>query len=156
MHAVFNADSFFDRKAVMDAMSRADRRALSKTGAHIRRRARSSLRRRKRISNPGSPPSVHSTHKVKTLKAIYFHFEPKKRQVVVGPIKLGVSKFRPVKPGTTNPSTNEFGGQAWVKPNKWSDNLVKANYPARPFMGPSLQDEVNAGGVLNAWQDSFH
>ena len=67
---------FFDRRLVQNRMSKANRKALSKAGAFIRRRARSSLRRRKRVSAPGQPPSVHSTDGVATLKNILFAYEP--------------------------------------------------------------------------------
>jgi hypothetical protein len=71
-------DFFFDRQSVIDRMTKANRRALSKVGAFIRRRARSSLRRRKRRSQPGSPPSVHSRDSVAAVAHSYeIHAEPR-------------------------------------------------------------------------------
>jgi len=51
---------FFDSPKVVRAVDRTTRRVLSKFGAFVRRTARSSIRKRKRISEPGSPPSSHS------------------------------------------------------------------------------------------------
>src|SRR5690242_12299768 len=81
-------DLFFDRKAVVDATTVAERKALSRIGAFVRRRARSSLRRRKRVSRPGEPPSVHSKDDTANLKNILFAYEPSHRRVVIGPVGL--------------------------------------------------------------------
>ena len=45
---------FFDRQAVIDAVGQANARNLSRAGSFVRRSARSSLRRRKRVSVAGS------------------------------------------------------------------------------------------------------
>src|SRR5689334_17981890 len=75
---------FFDSKPVMSAMDAKDRKALSRIGAFIRQRARSSMRRRKAVSQRGQPPSAHEG----SLKEkLYFSFDPAKRSVVVGPVK---------------------------------------------------------------------
>lgn len=52
--------NFFDRKAVLAAVDKATLRVLSKFGAFVRRRAKSSIRKRKKASPPGQPPSSHS------------------------------------------------------------------------------------------------
>ncbi len=63
---------FFDRRAVIDAVGRANVKVLSHAGAFIQRRAKSSIRKRKRASRPGEPPSSH----VGTLRnLIYFGFD---------------------------------------------------------------------------------
>src|SRR5690606_6172596 len=48
---------FFDRKAVTSRVDKATRKVLSRFGAFVRRTARSSIRKRKKTSQPGSPPS---------------------------------------------------------------------------------------------------
>ena len=48
---------FFDRARVINAVDRTTRRNLSRFGAFVRQRARSSIRTRKRISEPGQPPT---------------------------------------------------------------------------------------------------
>jgi len=77
-------DFFFDRQAVIERMSRANHKALVKAGAFIRRRARSSLRRRKRISPAGGPPSVHSQDPIATLRNILFAYDTQQESLVVG------------------------------------------------------------------------
>ena len=47
---------FFDRARVINTVDRTTRRNLSRFGSFVRQRARSSIRARKRISEPGLPP----------------------------------------------------------------------------------------------------
>ena len=94
-------EMFFDREAVIEAVGRASAKTLSKAGAYIQRRAKSSIRKRKRVSKPGEPPSSH----VGTLRnRIYFSFDPPTRSVVVGPTPMGSVGIVP--------PTLEFGGPA--------------------------------------------
>ena len=51
---------FFDSRHVMNRVDKATRSVLSKFGAYVRRTARRSIRKRKRRSRPGKPPSSHS------------------------------------------------------------------------------------------------
>lgn len=94
---------FFDRKPVMAAVSKATRTVLSRFGAFVRTRARSSIRKRRKVSQPGQPPSSH-TGLLKRF--IYFVFEPKAQSVVIGPAKLS-------KPGSV-PEVLEHGGRVSV------------------------------------------
>lgn len=129
---------FFDRQIVIDAVGKANAKNLSKAGSFIRRAARSSLRRRKKISPPGEAPSVHTQDRVATLKNIWFVFDPVQRSVVVGPIKLNGS--RPVGSNRpTVPALHELGGTAVVKQRK---RRRRARYAARPFMGPAMEREM--------------
>ncbi|MBS3821018.1 MAG: hypothetical protein KGY81_04565, partial [Phycisphaerae bacterium] len=76
---------FFDAPAVRRKVDASTRRVLSKFGAFVRRTARSSIRKRKKASSPGSPPSSH----IGLLKKfIFFGYEPAKRSVVIGPVRL--------------------------------------------------------------------
>ena len=59
---------FFDRPNLEFALRRAEIKKPSRVGAFLRKRARSLLRKRKRSSSPGQPPSVHTSHPVATLK----------------------------------------------------------------------------------------
>jgi hypothetical protein len=103
-------DFFFDRRFVADRMRRANRQALSKAGAFIRTRARTSLRRRKKSSPPGRPPSVHSTDGVATLKNILFAYEPHGQSLVVGPVALNqVNQSWIDMRSRTVPQVLEFG-----------------------------------------------
>ena len=156
---------FFDRRLVQNRMSKANRKALSKAGAFIRRRARSSLRRRKRVSAPGQPPSVHSTDGVATLKNILFAYEPNLESLVVGPVKLNQQAlFGPQLGSTTVPQLHEFGGRVRIREAKvgrqWRAGVRRvrpgqpvrvrsARYAERPFMGPALEAEQDH--IPDAW-----
>jgi hypothetical protein len=108
---------FFDRKAVAERVGQQTARALSRLGAFIRRRARSSMRRRKKPSAPGTPPSAHSSSKVATLKNILFAFDHSRNSVVIGPVRLN-QKFYfggPVLAAGTVPQLHEFGGTLGIR-----------------------------------------
>jgi hypothetical protein len=103
-------DVFFDRAAIKNRMTKANRKPLSKAGAFIRRRARSSLRRRKKRSEPGQPPSVHTSDRVATLKNILFAYEPQAETLVVGPVRLNrQAVLGPQLDSATVPQVHEFG-----------------------------------------------
>jgi len=129
---------FFDRQIVIDAVGRASAKNLSQAGSFIRQSARSSLRRRKKVSPPGEPPSVHTQDRVATLKNIWFVFDPARRSVVVGPLKLNGSKLHGSNRATV-PSLHELGGAAVVGGRK---RKRRAKYAPRPFMGPAMEREL--------------
>jgi hypothetical protein len=152
-------DFFFDRPAIERQVERANKRNLSKAGAHIRTRARTSMRRRKAASAPGQPPSTHSTDKVVTLRNILFGFDPWNQSVVVGPVRLNQYYYLgPQLVSGTIPALHEFGGRLgirekrvgnrWVsrgrrKPRAGQPTRVRlATYPARPYMGPAMEAEL--------------
>lgn len=162
---------FFDRAAVRNAVDRADRIALSRIGAFVRRRARTSLRRRKKTSSPGQPPSVHASGR-DSLKTILFGYEASRHSVVVGPVKLNQAS-RTSSGRMTIPQLHEFGGTAQIEeersrftpPGMWFSRdrrrrarpgqrfrTRQAIYPARPFMGPALDAERTAGTMTAAWR----
>ena len=129
---------FFDRKAVSGAVDRAERRVLSRFGAFVRRGARSSIRRRKRISEPGQPPSSHTG----LLKRnIFFLYEPLRSSVVIGPVLLGK--------GTDAPRLLEHGGVVTRRKRK---RRVRVKYKPRPFMGPAFEREKPK--LPKMWRDS--
>jgi hypothetical protein len=158
-------DFFFDRQAIVDRLSQANRRALSKVGAFLRRRARSSLRRRKSPSPPGNPPSVHSDDNVATLKNILFAYEPEHESLVVGPVALNQRFYiGPQLGSATVPQLQEFGSRVRVREvqigQKWFSGIRRvrpgqktrvraAKYPPRPFMGPALEAERQ--NIPEAW-----
>ena len=129
---------FFDQAKVGRAMSKAERRVLSKFGAYIRRTAKSSIRKRKRVSQVGSPPSSH-TGLLK--KFIFFLYEPERRSVIIGPVLLGK--------GTDAPRLLEHGGSAVRRKRR---KRVRMTYAARPFMGPAMDKEKPKLPAM--WRDS--
>lgn len=115
---------FFDRERVLKAVNRGKIKALSKAGAFVRTRARSSIRKRKRVSFPGQPPSSHTGL---LRNWILFGYEPRTESVVVGPAKLN-------KRGQV-PSILEFGGSVMGPDGR--DHMILP----RPYMGPALEAE---------------
>lgn len=147
---------FFDRKAVVDATDRGTRRVLSRFGAFVRQRARTSIRKRKdKISPPGSPPYSH----VGLLrKFIFFAYEDRSRSVVVGPVRLNGTESR-----GTAPRLLEYGGRVrgdgrtisvargvgrdvkgrFVSQGRDTITLSgMLTYRPRPFMRPALDAEL--------------
>lgn len=120
--------SFFDRAAVADAVDKGTKRALSKFGAFVRTRARSSIRKRKKVSEPGKPPS---SHRGTLKKLLFFAFDPVAKSVVVGPVPFSKAEAPPLL---------EYGGSATR--TKKSGGTKTANYRPRPFMGPAFKAEL--------------
>ena len=130
---------FFDRQKVQSAVSRAERRVLSKFGAYVRQDARQRIRRRKRSSRPGQSP----TNQTGLLKRhIYFVFDPERRSVVIGPVLLNR--------GTGAPATLEYGGETTIETRR--RERVRVEIQPRPFMGPAFAQELPQLPAL--WRDS--
>lgn len=134
---------FFDKKAVRDKVDAGTRRVLSKFGAFVRRTARSSIRKRKKTSQPGSPPSSH----IGLLKKfIFFGYDPRKDSVVIGPVRL-TQKGR-----GEAPSLLEYGGTTKVAHRGNPRKQKRAKVRPRPFMGPAFEKEQPKLPAM--WRDS--
>jgi len=138
---------FFDRPKVRRAVDRAKRRALSRAGAFIRQRARTSIRKRKGAAPPGKPPR---SHEGSLRRRILFGFDRASDSVVVGPARLN-------RPGDA-PNVLEFGGRTTVKrrPRRKDGTRVieskRVRIAARPYMGPALTKELP--NIPKAWANS--
>jgi hypothetical protein len=101
-------DAFFDLTAVRTPVDRASRRVLKGFGAFVRRAAKSSVRKRKKASEPGKPPSSHSGF---LKRLIVFCYEAAFQNVVIGPLLFGrkVQDGKPVGRMTV-PEVLEYGG----------------------------------------------
>lgn len=118
---------FFDRAIVQQAVDRAQRKVLSKFGAFVRQRARTSIRKRKGTSSPGGPPFSH----VGLLrKFILFAYDPARQSVVIGPTLL--------REGSQAPKLLEHGGETILETKR---GRKRARYRPRPFMGPAFEAE---------------
>lgn len=133
---------FFDRPRVQRAVDRGRRQALSKAGAFIRQRARSSIRKRKRSSRPGQPPSSHTGL---LRRFILFGYDRQRDSVVVGPVGFRRS---------TAPSVLEFGGRTAVESKRRGRQRGKrvVRIAARPCMKPALEKEKSNLPAL--WRNS--
>lgn len=116
-----NYSQFFDRDAVLKKVDSEERRLLSRAGAFVRTTARQSIRKRKRVSEPGKPPSSHTGF---YKKSILFGYDKRNRSVVIGPS----AAFG----GAEVPSLLEFGGIGKYRGKT-------ARYKARPHMLPALE-----------------
>ena len=123
---------FFDRKAVTDKVDRTTRKVLSRFGAFVRRTAKSSIRKRKRASSPGQPPSSHSGI---LKKFIFFGYEPAKRNVVIGPAKLNQ------KIGDAPHALERGGASTVIQGRRGRRKKRRVKIKARPFMGPAFNKE---------------
>jgi hypothetical protein len=141
MTAAFNltykvTEAFFDRAKVVQMTEDRELRALSRIGAFVRRRARTAiLRRRKRVSSPGEPPSVHSTDDVATLRNILFAYNRGSQSVVIGPVKLNQLNTKAEGLGSQPvPSIMEHGGK--IRVSEWrfdaADQLNVAQFGKYP------------------------
>lgn len=159
--------NFFDSRAVLDLLGPAEARALSRGGAFVRQRARTSIRQRQKASRPGFPPSSHSgrlrgSSDVQGAKGIQFEYDERSHSVVIGPVLLNqVHYLGDGKPyqGTV-PHVLEFGGKIGIREILFRGRWVRANLrrqtkeanlltrirwvriDKRPFMGPALEYEL--------------
>ena len=137
---------FFDHKAVMRRVDKATRRVLSKFGAFVRTTARSSIRRRKKASEPGQPPSSHSGD---LRRQIYFGYDRVRESVVIGPARLNQ------KVGNA-PEALEYGGASVVAEGSRRQSRRRKRrvmVRARPFMGPAMEREKPKLPAM--WRDSI-
>jgi hypothetical protein len=92
---------FFDRVEIESKTEAAAVKIQSRFGAYVRRRAQTSMRRRKSgHSAPGSPPFARSGE---MRKLLFFGYDPSTKSTVIGPAGFGK------KPGEV-PGVHEFGG----------------------------------------------
>lgn len=145
---------FFTVKAVRDQLDPAVRRALSKFGAFVRRRAKSSLKYKDGPAPPGQPPHVHRTTVFTAKKGkrpkkgkppkpvsplrelLFFSYDPRNKSVVIGPAIGG--------PKSGAPETLEEGGTA-------SRDGKTVTIAPRPTMRPAFRIELDkVGGDFRA------
>lgn len=163
--------NFFDKPRVLNALDKARLRALSKAGAFIRKRARSSMRRSPSYSKPGRPPHAH-VGLLKTM--LFFSYDRSRESVVIGPVALSRSsdvapllefgarvtarheRWAATKIAMTSSSSVVRRRAQRASDRRWQVTLVaKAGdrlvYAPRPFMGPALVAEVEAGTIPRQW-----
>jgi hypothetical protein len=130
---------FFDRAKVKNAVDAGTRKVLSRFGAFVRQRARTSIKKRKGTSPPGSPPYSHTGL---LRKFILFAFDPQSKSVVIGPTMI--------REGSQAPRLLEHGGDTILETRR---GRKRARYRPRPFMGPAFEAEKPQLPAL--WQNSI-
>lgn len=157
--SAIGSDKFFNSEKVLKALSATERRVLSKFGAFVRQRARTSIRpavvvNRKEIrsgkkagrtigkvyaaSKPGEPPRSRQGD---LKRKILFGYDTEARAVVIGPTLVGGR-------ASDTPARLEYGGQFR---HKRSGKIVRVR--KRPFMQPAFESEVTKMPAL--WADSL-
>jgi hypothetical protein len=129
----------FDPTKVLDRAERAELSALAKFGAYVRRRAKSSIRKRRRSAEPGSPPSSH----VGWIRDFLFFFVGrKKKDVVIGPILLNSVSSE----SDRAPELLEKGGDAvrrrYDAKRRTYGSMRRLRYRGNPFMVPAFNAEL--------------
>jgi len=135
--------AFFDSEKVRRSLDAKTRRALSRFGAFVWRRSKSSLKYRTVKSAAGSPPSVHRSEQFTRIKKSkgkevrqasspfrelrYFAWDERTRSVVVGPTIFRRSNLIP--------KLHAFGGSVRTKKGL-------ATYQKRPTEELALQAEL--------------
>lgn len=167
-------DFFFDRPVVERAVDKATHRALSRSLAFVRKSQKSSIRRRKKPSEPGKPPSAHSRDPVASVKNILFAYDRRSKYGIVGMVNLNGRRSM-VQSSKELPELLEFGGPmtiteiqsswsgSWWAPSPRALKTIARKYPGvnkrkrnarmrpRPSAGPALEREAAAGNILSPW-----
>ena len=134
---------FFDRDKVRKRTDTGTRRVLSRFGAYVRTTAKHSIRKRKRISDPGEPPSSHTGL---LRRFIFFGYDRNRRSVVIGPMRLNQ------KVGDA-PAALEYGGTSTVVEGlRRRRRKRRIRIAARPYMGPAFEQEKPKLPAM--WRDS--
>lgn len=127
--------NFFDRAAVKNSVDASVRRTFSKFGAFVRQRAKTSIRKRKGTSPPGSPPYSQTGF---LRKSIFFAFDRERESVVIGPTLR--------RAGSDVPKLLEHGGVAL-------EGTKPSRHRPRPFMGPAFAAESEK--LPDLWKNSL-
>jgi hypothetical protein len=129
-------DLFFDRKVVIDQLQRKERQVLSGTGAYGRRVMRSQFRAgtRRYTPQPGKPPRYWA-HKNAGLRTVLFSYDPRKVDVVIGPVFYGSTEF--------------------VRQHKYGTEIIKPTLPVPQLLneGGVVIRRVNYKSGATAWRD---
>lgn len=130
-----------DQQRITDAAEKASVKALAKFGAFVRTRARTSIRKRKKVSDAGKLPSSHTGL---IRDHILFLVEARERNVIIGPMKLN---------GTKSPTALralEHGGPTLIMDHGKPRSVTIA---ARPFMQPAFAIELEKAPKL--WENTL-
>lgn len=137
--------------SVLKVVQRADvatQRVLSKFGAFVMTGARRSIRKRKASSRPGSPPSSHMGF---LKRFIFFDVSLGRKSVIIGPARIQAAN------GEQLPAL-EYGGPTTIRlrvrgKRRRTGRRVRVVIAARPFMGPSFEEEKRKLPLM--WRDSI-
>ena len=125
---------FFDRPGIMRMVDEKTRKALSLMGGLVRKIARRSIRKRKKPSAPGTPPS---SHRGLLKNFIFYAYDSERQSVVIGPTRLNQQSYVFVGNGQGRqwvtgaaPSILERGGMFAVREVK---NIITGEWGRIPW-----------------------
>ena len=132
---------FFDRLRITSKADAQTKKTLSRFGAFVRQSARQSIRKRKKSSRPGQPPSSHTG----ILKQfIFFGYDAYRRSVVIGPVVTS-------RKSSGVPEVLEYGGKVTITSGAAKGKTTTIE--ARPYMGPAFDKELDV--VPKLWVNSI-
>ncbi len=161
--------SYFDRQAVIDAVGKARAKVLSKFGAFVRRKARSSIRPITRYRSESAMPAwlQKSYRRTKAIAKRQGKPAPKKPRrhsapgepprSIVGLLRENIefsydasSRSVVVGPaklprGSLAPEVLEYGGRETIRSKKGARSVT---YAARPYMAPAQAETLSKVGSL--------
>lgn len=171
--AIKSKHFFFDKEVIKRELSQAERKALAKHGASIRKEAKSSMKTKPidQHAAPGSPPFRHNVTGALLWRHLYFSYQPDTSSVIVGPEKLSRKKG-------DAPRVLEYGGTITQR-TLWVDKKVKERVDrmgrtrkvrfwkeyrksldmagrkvyseSRPYMRPALSKEMHLARLSEVW-----
>ena len=173
--AIKSKHYFFDKEIIKRKLTKAERKALSRHGASIRKEAKSSMKTKPigQHSPPGQPPFRHNVTGALLWRHLYFLYNPQSSSVIVGPEKLSGHKG-------DAPHTQEYGNYTITRPiglNRkvlkrvqrmgrlgkkkfWKEYWESAKdagrnvfTEARPYMRPALAKEMHTARLSEVWSN---
>ena len=136
--------NLLNQRILQQAVERGRRTGLLRAGAYVRRQARKSIKRSRRLySRPGEVPISHTG----MIKRILYAYDRDTNTVVVGPIPARLETLKLL----------EFGGRGPFKQRLRNGRTVirQGNFQARPFMRPALARTVADGLIQQAFEKSI-
>lgn len=134
---------------------KANVRALFRISAFIATTAKRSMRKRKKASPPGTPPSAHEGDRFGRgfllRELMQFEVERKNLSAVIGPKKIRSKTLGKVRARKPVPNLHEFGGALRYEDDQGRGK--RAVYPARPYMAPALEKARANDKLRGAWGD---
>ncbi len=115
-------------RKIQKAAERAERRVLSRFGFLTRQAAQRSVKRRKKVSAAGQPPSSHTGA---LRRFILYAYQRATRSVIIGPKRLGNKGG-----GGRAPAALEYGGRSATADKR--PRAIKIR--PRPTMGPAFKE----------------
>lgn len=161
---------FFSGERVIRLITVGQVRALSKIGAFVRQRARTSIRKSNSPPVPGQPPRS----RIGTLRnLLYFAYDPDAQTVVVGPAAVGVAeaprlleeggevtRLLPARQTRKAYTTTQAAAYAakvrsgQLVPPPRAKTSVSVRYNRFAYMGPALRKEIAAGTMARAFAEA--